>query len=228
MPGRSLRPRRPTRSRETTRFIAAAFLSVDLLLTVFSLWDLGPTVRPALVSFLEVWDLSKSALALLALSVIAIRARSPSVGVFAAILGMIAILEGTGAHNAFATWLLVKLGISPNSTSAGAPAYVYAELLVLSGLTVLAAVAIWFSRARERDLSFMRRHLLLILVALWMFAVGVDYLGSQFGSPGWTLLEESGERAVMSVLLGYVLAIRVGRASNPQRRTQKPLATTMN
>lgn len=217
MPGRSLRTRRPIRSREATRFIAAAFLSVDLLLTAFSFGDLVPALRPRLESFLEVWDLSKGVLALSVLTVIAVRARSVLLGVFAAILGTITTLEGTGAHHAFATWLLHRLDVAPNSTLAGAPAFVWVELLVLSGLSVLAAIAVWFAGGRERDLSFVRRHLLVILGGLWLFAVGADFLASQSGSTAWKMFEESGERAVMSILLGYLLTIRIGRATNRHR-----------
>lgn len=217
MPGRSLRPRRPARSREATRFIAATLLSFDVLLTAFSLWDLGSSVRNGLISFLEIWDVGKSGVALVVLSVIALRTRSLSLGVFAAILGVITMLEGTGAHDAFATWILDRLGIASKSIQAGVRPHVYAELLILSTLAVCAAIAIWLSRRRERDLAFMRRHLLLLLVALWVFAVGLDYVASLTGAEAWRLVEEGGERAVMSIFVGYVLGIRLARASDAPR-----------
>jgi hypothetical protein len=155
------------------------------------------------------------------MSAIAFRARSLSLGVFAALLGLIAMLEGTGAHNTFAVWILIRLGLDPNASAAGAPTYAYGELLVLTGLSGLAAAAIWATRPRDRDLDFMRRHLLMILVALWVFAVAIDFLVEVWGPPRGRLLEESGERGIMSILLGYVVGLRVTPPSNTPRVTKQ-------
>jgi hypothetical protein len=210
MPGRTTRPRRPARSREVTRFIAATLIAVDLLLTGFTFWDLAASLRTGLLSFLEAWDVGKGATALIALAFISFRVRSPSLGVFAAILGVITMLERTGAHGRVARWILRNFDLSTAALD-GVDRLALVELLLLSSIAVVAAVVIWFSRRKERDLSFVRRDLLLLLAALWIFAVGVDYVSSFTGSSVWRFIEETGERVVMSILLGYIFGIRLRR-----------------
>lgn len=221
MTGQSLRPRLSARSRQAIVFIVAASLSLDLLLTGFSRWGSSPSVRRGLASLLEGWDFAKSGAVTVAMSVIALRARSLSLGVFAALLGLIATLDGTGAHHTLAVWTLIRLGLDPNASVGKAPAYAYGELLLLTGFSVLAAVVIWLTSSRDQDLVFMRRHLLMILVALWVFAVAIDFLVEAWGSPRWRLLEELGERTVMSILLGYVLGLFVAPSPKTPRVTKQ-------
>jgi hypothetical protein len=220
MPGRTTRPRRPARSRELTRFLAATLLSIDFLLTGFTVWNLRSSVRIGLVSFLEVWDIGKGVLAMLGLAWVAFRTRSTSLAVFAAILGVITLLEGTGTHGALADWILDRFAVSG---PAGVSPRAFVEILVLSTFAVLAVIAIWSSRTRERDLSLMRRHLSLLLVALWVFAVVLDYVAAITASGTWRLVEEGGERAVMSILLAYVLGSRLGRQPTRPSERRNPL-----
>ena len=221
MPGRSIRRRLPTRSREVAKFIIATSLSLDVLLTGFSRWGSSPSVRPGLVSFLEGWDIAKAGVATMVMSAIALRARSLSLWVFAALFGLITMLDGTGAHCLVAVWILIRLGLDPDASTAGAPTSAYGELVILTSFSVLAAVAIWATRNRDRDLAFVRRHLLMILVALWVFAVAIDFLVEVWGSPRWRSFEESGERGIMSILLGYVLGLLVTPPSKTHRISEQ-------
>ena len=205
---RPKRVRLPRKAREAARFTAASALAFDLLLVGFSHWGPTASTRSQFVSLLPRWDLVKGAAIVLGMLVVARRARSWLLGIFAIVLALVVVLEEVTGY-ALAVRVLVELGVDPDALVDGVPAFLYAELYVLGALALFSAVAIWILRSPTPPLKTVRRHLFLLLTVLCYFAVGVGFVAEFWNSAAWKLIEESGEMVVLSLLLGYVVGLLV-------------------
>jgi hypothetical protein len=208
---------RPTRVRlqrkalEVARFTAAAALAFDLLLIGFGLWGTTGSIRSQFVHLLPPWDLVKGAAIVVLMLTAALRARSWLLGAFAMVFALIVGLEEATGY-ALALWALAQLGIDPITPVADSPAFLYAELVVLISLAFVALLLVWVFRPRNALLRTARFHLTVLLAILFQFSVVVGFLAEYWTSDTWKLVEEFGEMATMSLILGY----SVGLVIHPQ------------
>jgi hypothetical protein len=204
---RPKRERLHRKSREAARFTAAVALSFDLLLVGFSLWGSG-SIRSQFVQLLPPWDLVKGVAIVALLVTAALRARSWLLGAFALVFALIVGLEEATGYG-LATWALAQLGMDPDTQLGGSPAFVYAELVVLIPLALVALLIVWIFRPKRPLLRTARFHLTILLAILFQFSVVVGFLAEYWNSDVWALVEELGEMASMSLVLGYAVGLAI-------------------
>lgn len=199
------------KEKEITRFISGAALSLDALLMAFNLWD-----QAAFLPILEGWDLVKGLLATGALAALAVRFRSWLFGISSAVLGLVVLVEEVTGY-ALTIDVMQAFGYEPLSSPGTVPLFVYGELVVLGALALLALIAVWVASGRRRDFATERNRILLLLGAEFLFAVVVGFFAEFWDSELLELIQEVGERAVMSLILGYVITLLFRKRMTPHR-----------
>ena len=180
-------------------------LCFDLLLIGFSIWGSG-SIQSQFVRLLPPWDLVKGVAIVALLVTAAFRARSWLLGAFALVFALIVGLEKATAHG-LTKWALAQLGIDPNTPVGDSPVFIYAEPVVLIPLALVALVIIWIFRPGTPLLRTARFHLTVLLAILFQFSVVVGFLAEYWNSDVWALVEEFGEMAAMSLVLGYSVGL---------------------
>ncbi|HZJ47919.1 MAG TPA: hypothetical protein VFD97_02650 [Acidimicrobiia bacterium] len=141
-----------------------------------------------------------------ALLVIAKQFRSKTFAAFGVVHFTVATEDQLGLHHIFGPRAASLIRSATSHTGwISAHAEAVGQLVFL---TLLAAVGVAFVWAWERpkELIAIRARLVLtgLLFALYLFAGGVDFLGAMLPGKLWPIIEESGERLVMTVSLAYV------------------------
>lgn len=200
------RLRRPPRAKEISRFCTAGALAVDLVLIGFSLWEPTTETHTGFLELLTVWDLTKGATVVAGLAISGIRLRAPLFGLFAGVLALVVAVEEITGYSIVLD-AMEWVGLDPQSTIGGTPTFLYGEVIVLGALALVLVLAFVFVSPHNKNLSVVRRDLLLYLGTLFFFAVVLGFIAEFWDSGVLGFLEEVGERATMSFILGYVVGV---------------------
>ncbi|MGH8873804.1 MAG: hypothetical protein ACRDVM_00920 [Acidimicrobiia bacterium] len=195
-----MRPRSPAlglpgNAREAALFVAVAAVSADALA-----W--GVQLALGVPRATDLWALSKGLLLVAGVGFVALVARSPAMGIFALVFGLVALEDWLVLHAQMGRRLATvpaladlahRLGVSDNAWGQ------FLSLLLLSAVGGVAAV--W---ATFRMVNVRRRvglSLLLLLLGLFLFAGPVDLYSDMYGA--LATVEEVGETLALSAAVGY-------------------------
>ncbi len=179
---------------------------IDLALT--TIVYLAGQLESGRAPVLDMWDFAK-ALAIGALLLAsARRARSGGLALFGIVFLLVGIADATNLHMTIAQSLIGLnpfdglLGLHPTSTQG---LWELAILLIISTAGLLLVMR--FPGSWDRYPA-VRRRLVALMVILLFFAGVVDAIDHLTGIQGvWSLVEESGERLVLSLTLAYVVTV---------------------
>ncbi len=193
-------------ARDVALFVAACATFVDLLLT--GVEQVSGALESGRGPLLDTWDAAKSAAVVVGLSVVAWRARSRAAVLFAAVFAIVGLGSRFGWHRTAASRLTEIIDVTRLQTIVPASAVAWGEFLLLWVLAIIAGVAAWMfpdSRAGFRSAT---RVLTLFLTLLVCFATVGDLIAaSAENGPIWSMVEETGERLVLSATAGYVAGL---------------------
>jgi hypothetical protein len=205
---RPSRTRRPMRAREVSVFATICAVSIDLLLTAFSIWASDASTRHQVDQLLSIWDLVQGVLVAIGMIVVVTWTRSAVFVVLSMVLGAIVVVEQTSGY-AITSWILTQLGADTTSLAAGAPLYAYGPLMLLTALAILAVGAVNPGPRARANYVAVRKGLLILLGLLFAVSVLQGFLSGVTGSRTVEILDETGERLIMSGILGYIAGMLV-------------------
>jgi hypothetical protein len=189
-------------------FAIAAVLLVDLLLQYLALREGGFRPLVGRNDALGYWDLLKAVATGTALLWAARSSRSKAIGGFGLILFLVALEERFALHARLGEPVARVLRFEewiPGIQRGGA---VRLGEFTFLGLAALVVLGLAWSRRRPVQATVQRARLLLtlLLLAMFFFAGVVDLAN---GARGWDLeiAEEVGERAVLTLWLGFGLGL---------------------
>lgn len=159
-------------------------------------------------NFLAPWDLVKAILTVAALLFVAERYRSKPFAAFAVVYFLVEAEDQLGLHHAAGLRIAnVLVRILPGSWIA-AHARPVGTFIFMTAFALIGFGMIWVWKG-PRDRRARRARLVLtgLLVVLYLLAGVLNFLDTVFPSKWWPALEETGERVLMTLSLGYSLGL---------------------
>lgn len=199
----------PAGARRVALVVLVGVLAVDVSLQAAEILLFGVGQLDGAGNFLAAWDLVKASLAAVALIFVAWQFRSKTFAAFGAVYFVVATEDLLGFHHAAGHRAAALLrAVVPDVGWVVAHAQPIGQFLVMTLLAVVGFAFIWVWK-RPKDHTARRARLVLtgILVTLYFFAGGVDFLGAMLPGKLWPAVEESGERLVMTVSLAYAMGL---------------------
>lgn len=194
----------------------ATALGIDIVIT--SIDFLTGELEEGRGPILDTWDLLKVLAVASVLGYAGWKARSRGLGLFAGIFAIIGIADHSFAHDRVAEWLVDRIDLRGLGELIPGDSAAWVELIILTGFAAGVATLIWTVVDTWEGFDAVRRSLTALLVVLVIFAIGVDLIAASSSFTGIaTLVEETGERFTLSVILGYVTGIALSVRSGPQR-----------
>lgn len=186
------RPVSPRINRISAVGFLAVLLAVDATLTLIAI-ESG-ALRAGTSPGLDVWDLAKAIGLAGLLGWKALRLKSPGLALTAVIALLVGVVSSTRIHAILAGYLPDSLGAR-------------GKLVIVSASVALGVLALLMVRDPWPGFRQARRVILALLLLLWVFAGLFDAF-----APGGLgdLLEESGERLILSISLALAFSIRTG------------------
>ena len=183
--------------------MAAGLVAIDLILTTIAY--LAGELNSGRAPFLDMWDLTKALAIGLLLIAGALRVGSVGLALFGIVFVLIGIADETNLHFTIAQslgeWSPLEglFDLHPTGTQG------LWELVVLLSISAAGMLLLLLLPGRESWYPQVKRRLIALLVGLLLFAGVVDAIDHLTGIRGvWSLVEESGERLVLSLALAYV------------------------
>lgn len=168
----------------------------------------------------DVWDIAKALAVAAGLFVIALRTRSPGITVFGCVFLLIGIEDQVAWHGIAAQYLVERVDLTGLAQLTGDTPESLGEFLILAALAVMALILVWFVPDRTPGFPRVRGILTIWLIVMSLSATVVDLVAANFEPASlWALLEESGERVVLSLIGAYVAGLLTTMArSRPSGR----------
>ena len=167
--------------------------------------------------FLDIWDLTKAVAVGVLLTASAWRVRSVGLASFGIAFVLIGIADETNVHSTIAQGLI---GLSPFEglfdLHPTATQGIW-ELVILLSISVAGLILLLLLPGGGTWYPPVKRRLIALIVGLLFFAGVVDAIDHLTGIQGvWSLVEESGERLVLSLALAFVAQVwwRIAHSSN--------------
>ncbi len=195
--------------------LAGGLVAIDLALTVIAY--LAGELNSGRAPFLDVWDLAKALTIGVVLMGSAWRVRSVGLASFGIVFLFIGLADETNLHSTIAHSTIRLspfeglLELHPTITQG------IWELLILLSIGTAGMVLLVLVPGGGSWYPEVKRRLITLLVGLLFFAGVVDAIDHVTGIQGvWSLVEESGERLVLSLALAYVVQVwwRIAHRSN--------------
>ena len=192
-------------ARRVAIFVLAVTLLADLLLIALDYEAHGLKGITGGYYLVDFWDVAKALGAGAALLVAAQRGRSNAIRVLAVVFILLAIEDLVMLHGLFARalWTLSG-GLVPTRLG---------ELIAFGGFGLLVLGLVWTGNA-PRDWQLRRAQLVVtvLLGALFLFTAVVDYFNDDSVWSYLALLEESGERLVLTLTAAYAAGLAANRS----------------
>ncbi|MGH9051619.1 MAG: hypothetical protein ACRDWX_01160 [Acidimicrobiia bacterium] len=162
----------------------------------------------------DLWALIKGIIVVAGLGFVAQLARSPGMGIFALVFGLVALEDWIALHSQVGRGLATVPALADLAQRLGVPEDAWGQFLSLLVLSAVGgAAAVW---ATFRMINVRRRvglNLLLLLLGLFLFAGPVDLYSDMYGP--LTTIEEVGETLALSAAVGYSSGLVVMTALGP-------------
>ncbi len=208
----------PRLARDVATFVVVAVLLLDVLMTGIE-WQLG-SLAEGRGPLLDVWDAVKAGLAAALMVAVAVRLRAVGAAAFAVVFGLIAFQDQVAWHGRAAAALAERIDFSRLLRLAAVGSEAWGEFLILAVLALLGGVVVWMVPTSSDLLRRARRVLTALLALLFGFAVLADLVSAAAGG-WWPMVEETGERFVLSAALGYVSGLLVAAVQIPTSRARR-------
>jgi len=179
--------------------------------------------------FLGAWDLLKSLVTVGALLLVARRFRSMPIAAFGIVYFLVEAEDQLDLHIVFGDRVarLIRSMVHGGGWEV-AQAQPLAELAVLTFFAVAGFGLIWVWKGPPNAIARSARLVFTgLLVVLYLFAAGVDFLGAILSSKWPPALEETGERVVMTLSLGYALGLAAVRVAVDDGNSDDGTGTTV-
>jgi hypothetical protein len=200
-------PRRLSRrGSELTIFMAVVLVLGDLAVVVtdYLRHDLYLGRGPVC----DVWDITKALAVAVGLFAIALRTRSLGISVFGCVFLLIGIEDQVAWHGIAAQYLVERVDLTAVAEMTGDTPESLGEFLILAALAVTALILVWIVPDRTPGFRRVRLILTIWLIVMSLSATVVDLVAANFEPASlWALLEESGERVVLSLIGAYVAGL---------------------
>lgn len=197
-------------ARQVAVFVLALTLLVDLLLIALDYEQHGRRGISGGYYLVDFWDVAKALAAGAALLVAAQRGRSRAIRVLALVFILLAVEDLIGLHGYF--------GAALKALSGGLVPVRLGELIAFVGFGLLVFGLVWAGKPpRDQQLRRARLVVTVLLFALFLFTGLVDYFAGHSPTP-LSLLEESGERFVLTVSAAYAAGLAATRSPDDRRR----------
>ena len=191
-------------ARQVATLVFAVVLLADLLLIALDYEEHGLSGITGGYYLVDFWDVVKALGAGAALLVAAQRGRSNAIRVLAVVFILLAIEDLITLHGLF--------GYVLKALSGGLVPRRLGELIAFSGFGLLVFGLVWTGNPpRDRQLRQARLVVTALLVALFFFTAVVDYLNTDKVVSYLSLLEESGERFVITLTIAYAAGLAMIR-----------------
>ena len=195
-----------THARNVAVFVAVATSLVGLLVVVIA-FDRGESLTDgASGPLLDAWVLAVTVAIAAGLAVVAWRARSLGLLVFAAVFVLVAVQDIVAWHGEAAAEVVTRLDLSALNSIVDVGERVWAEFLVLLVIAVVGAGLILLA-GRHRVPTRPVLVLASLLGLLFVFAAVADLAVAAYPDAGLGWVEEIGELLVLSLTLGYVAGL---------------------
>jgi hypothetical protein len=194
--------------------VALVALLLDGLLALGDVLDPGAALRTGGTAASTAWALAKLGATAIGFCVVAARTRRPLLALLAGVPVAVAFVSVPGGHReaggllADTAWAQRLGAATPASPEAWGTFFVLLALTI-AALLVAAAVALF----EPPEVRHLPRAVAVLLLALFVFAGVFDLLAALLDARLFGSIEEVGERAILSLLLAYVL----GSATGPRR-----------
>ena len=199
----------PTAASSVALIVLVLALVVDVALQTAEIVLYGIGGLDGAGNFLGSWDLAKAILTTAALLISAKRLRSAPFAAFGIVYFVVASEDQLALHHVVSRRAasLIRTAVS-NVGWTFAHAQAVGQLLVLTLFAAAGLALIWVWK-RPAAKAERRARLVLtgLLVTLYVFAGGVDFLGSILPGRLCPAVEESGERLAMTLSLAYVAGL---------------------
>ncbi len=172
-------------------------------------------------NFLSWWDLLKVVVTAAALLYVAWRYRSASFGGFTIVYFLVAAEDQLGLHHAAGRRVGRLLARTWEGGWIAAHDRQIGTLVVMTAFAVAGFLLIWVWE-RPQDARVRRAQIVLtaLLVVLFGLAGGLNFVDTVLNSRLLPALEETGERVVMTLSLGYTLGLASMRRRDPDGGTK--------